>query len=233
MEKVWGIECWAQKSTRATWATNYWDILLPEWRNKSKTMLIELGRKSLHVNGTRGALFKITLWSHGYTFGGKRCSSWVCEKVEARTASVFKYYPNTRHTGTNGTSLNLRRSFSYDGIAEMAHFLFLSHVGRAALQRNTTSITINWFSVVHSDPMRAIRSGTKRTTEWCLSTSSRDRRYHDETHWGLYHQTRNASTRSALGRRVLISILTALIMKGRMRSDIWEATRSETFWNVT
>lgn len=34
-------------------------------------MLTQLGRESLHVNGTRGALFEITLWSHGYTFGGK------------------------------------------------------------------------------------------------------------------------------------------------------------------
>ncbi|KAE8553830.1 hypothetical protein EYB25_002368 [Talaromyces marneffei] len=31
----------------------------------------ELGCESLHIYGTRGALFKITLWSHGYTFVGK------------------------------------------------------------------------------------------------------------------------------------------------------------------
>ncbi|KAE8322891.1 hypothetical protein BDV39DRAFT_218158 [Aspergillus sergii] len=31
----------------------------------------QLGCESLHVHGTRGALFKITLWSHGYTFMGK------------------------------------------------------------------------------------------------------------------------------------------------------------------
>lgn len=30
-----------------------------------------LGCESLHVHGKRGALFKITLWSHGYTFVGK------------------------------------------------------------------------------------------------------------------------------------------------------------------
>lgn len=32
---------------------------------------LELGCESLHVYGTRGALFKVTLWPHGYTFVGK------------------------------------------------------------------------------------------------------------------------------------------------------------------
>lgn len=31
----------------------------------------QLGCESLHVHGSRGALFKITLWSYGYTFVGK------------------------------------------------------------------------------------------------------------------------------------------------------------------
>ncbi|KAL6239692.1 hypothetical protein BDW75DRAFT_198061 [Aspergillus navahoensis] len=31
----------------------------------------QLGCESLHIHGRRGALFKITLWPHGYTFVGK------------------------------------------------------------------------------------------------------------------------------------------------------------------
>lgn len=34
-------------------------------------MQIQLGSESRHINDTRGALFKITPWSHGYTFVAK------------------------------------------------------------------------------------------------------------------------------------------------------------------
>lgn len=31
----------------------------------------QLGCKSLHIHGTRGAFFEVILWPHGYTFVGK------------------------------------------------------------------------------------------------------------------------------------------------------------------
>jgi hypothetical protein len=125
----------------------------------------ELGCESLHIHGTRGALFKITLWSHGYTFVGKGVPAGFvgCAKREERMYSRLiaiqgKYVPVVLG------GLNIRRPFSYDGIAMMVHLTLMSYAGRALAGRHgfdrtqlvekaeTALRAIHSHGVLHSDP---------------------------------------------------------------------------------
>jgi hypothetical protein len=126
----------------------------------------QLGCESLHIHGTRGALFKVTLWSHGYTFVGKGVPVEFIE-CSRREASVY-----SRLTSIQGVSvpvllgsLDLRRPFSYDGIAHMVHFMFMSFVGRTLAKRHDIDQNhliqqageslhiIHQLGVLHSDPI--------------------------------------------------------------------------------
>jgi hypothetical protein len=126
----------------------------------------QLGCESLHIHGTRGALFKVTLWSHGYTFVGKGVPVEFIE-CSKREASIY-----SRLTVIQGRSvpvvlgnLNLRQPFSYDGIADMVRFIFMSFVGRTLakqheidqnqlIQQAEESLqTIHKLGVLHSDPI--------------------------------------------------------------------------------
>ncbi|OJD26199.1 hypothetical protein ACJ73_02430 [Blastomyces percursus] len=126
----------------------------------------KLGCESLHVHGSRGALFKITLWSHGYTFVGKGSP---IEFVDSLKNEEVVY---SRLTPIQGTfvpvllgSLRLHRPFSYDGIAEIVHLICMGFSGRTlarphALNRcqiirqaEMSLQAIHSLGVLHSDPI--------------------------------------------------------------------------------
>lgn len=126
----------------------------------------KLGCESLHVHGTRGALFKITLHSHGYTFVGKGVP---VEFVQRARHEELVY---SRLTPIQGTSvpiflggLPLRRPFSYDGIAEMVHLMCMGYAGKTLvrqrgldpdqmLQQAANSLqAVHALGVLHSDPI--------------------------------------------------------------------------------
>ncbi|KAJ5584704.1 uncharacterized protein N7459_004504 [Penicillium hispanicum] len=133
------------------------DILRPDTK---------LGCESLHVHGSRGALFKITLWSHGYTFMGKGSPM---DFVDGLKHEELVY---SRLTPIQGTfvpvllgSMRLRRPFSYDGIAEIVHLMCVGFAGRTLaqqhaldrcqmIQRAEISLqAIHSLGVLHSDPI--------------------------------------------------------------------------------
>ncbi|KAL3469056.1 hypothetical protein BJX99DRAFT_242176 [Aspergillus californicus] len=96
----------------------------------------QLGCESLHVHGSRGALFKITLWSHGYTFVGKGTP------IEFVAGSKHEELIYSHLAPIQGLfvpvllgSLRLRHPFSYDGIAEIVHLMFMSYVGKPLVNR--------------------------------------------------------------------------------------------------
>ncbi|KAH8428822.1 uncharacterized protein LDX57_006501 [Aspergillus melleus] len=96
----------------------------------------QIGCESLHVHGSRGALFKITLWSHGYTFVGKGTP------VEFVTGSKHEELIYSHLAPIQGLyvpvllgSLRLRHPFPYDGIAEIVHLMFMSYVGKPLANR--------------------------------------------------------------------------------------------------
>ncbi|KAL4887799.1 hypothetical protein BDV59DRAFT_211992 [Aspergillus ambiguus] len=126
----------------------------------------KLGCESLHIHGRHRALFKITLWSHGYTFVGKGAP---VEFVDRMKNEEFVY---SRLIPIQGTfvpvllsSLRLRRPFSYDGIVEMVHLMYIGFAGRTLarqhaldrqeiIQRAEISLqAIYNLGVLHSDPI--------------------------------------------------------------------------------
>lgn len=126
----------------------------------------KLGCESLHMHGCRGALFKITLLSHGYTFVGKGAPVEFGDRVKNEELVYSRLSP------LQGTfvpvllgSLRLRRPFSYDGIAEMAHLLCMGFAGRTLtrqhaldrreiIQRAEISLqAIHNLGVLHRDPI--------------------------------------------------------------------------------
>ncbi|KAL6232749.1 hypothetical protein BDW75DRAFT_246950 [Aspergillus navahoensis] len=97
----------------------------------------QLGCESLHVHGSRGPLFKITLWSHGYTFVAKGTP------VEFVAGLKHEELIYSHLTSIQGIyipvllgSLRLRHPFSYDGIAEIVHLMFMSYVGKSLANRH-------------------------------------------------------------------------------------------------
>uniref|UniRef100_A0A093ULW5 Putative cell division control protein 7 like 2 n=1 Tax=Talaromyces marneffei PM1 TaxID=1077442 RepID=A0A093ULW5_TALMA len=125
----------------------------------------ELGCESLHIHGTRGALFKITLWSHGYTFVGKGVpiDFIQCAKREETMYSHLRAIQGQFVPVVFG-GLNLRRPFSYDGIAEMVHLTLMSYAGRnltrhemdqtmLIAQAETSLRAVHNLGVLHSDPI--------------------------------------------------------------------------------
>ncbi|RAL00087.1 uncharacterized protein BO80DRAFT_435472 [Aspergillus ibericus CBS 121593] len=99
--------------------------------NDNQQLDTRLGCESLHVHGSRGALFKITLWSHGYTFVAKGTPvEFVTgleneELIYSRLSSI-----QGRYIPVLLGSLKLRHPFSYDGIAEIVHLMFMSYAGK-------------------------------------------------------------------------------------------------------
>jgi hypothetical protein len=126
----------------------------------------ELGCESLHVHGTRGALFKITLWSHGYTFVGKGFPIDFIECAEHEEA-MYSHLRTIqgKFVPVVFGGLNLRRPFSYDGIAMMVHLTLMSYAGRSLARQHendeaqliaeaeTSLRAIHNLGVLHSDPI--------------------------------------------------------------------------------
>ncbi|OJD13932.1 hypothetical protein AJ78_05669 [Emergomyces pasteurianus Ep9510] len=104
--------------------------------NNNLQLDTQLGCDSLHIHGSRGALFKITLWSHGYTFVGKGVPVEFVQgsKHEQRVYSHLAPIQGV-HVPVLLGSLELRRPFSYDGIAEIVHLMFMGYAGKTVAGR--------------------------------------------------------------------------------------------------
>ncbi|KAM3497832.1 hypothetical protein MY10362_008828 [Beauveria mimosiformis] len=91
----------------------------------------ELGIESLHVHGTRGALFRVTLLSHGYTLVGKGVPAEFVlgarheEAMYARLLAIQGTYVPVVLGGLPVPG------FWYDGIVPMQRFTLMSYVGRS------------------------------------------------------------------------------------------------------
>ncbi|KAK8142951.1 hypothetical protein G3M48_007920 [Beauveria asiatica] len=89
----------------------------------------QLGCKSLHTNGTRGALFKVTLFSHGYTFVGKGVPAEFVgdskheESIYAHLAEIQGLHVPVVLGGLDVPS------FYYDGIVQIVRIVLMSYAG--------------------------------------------------------------------------------------------------------
>jgi hypothetical protein len=126
----------------------------------------ELGCESLHMNGKRGALFKITLWSHGYTFVGKGVP---IDFIECAKREEMVYFHLRAIQGQFVPvvfgGLDLRQPLSYDGIVMMVHLTLMSYAGRnlarqhdideaqLIAQAETSLRAIHNLGVLHSEPI--------------------------------------------------------------------------------
>jgi serine/threonine protein kinase len=122
-------------------------------------------RITLHTWPTLGS-FKITLWSHGYTFVGKGVP---IDFIECATREEMMYSHLREIQGQFVPivlgGLNLRRPFSYDGIAMMVHLTLMSYAGRNLARQHeideaqliakaeTSLRAIHNLGVLHSDPI--------------------------------------------------------------------------------
>ncbi|OJD10750.1 hypothetical protein ACJ73_09708, partial [Blastomyces percursus] len=125
----------------------------------------DLGCDSLHVHGSRGAMFKITLWSHGYTFVGKGLPMAFVNSVRNEELVYSRLSPiQGRFVPVFLGNLLLRRRFSYDGIAEIAYLLCMGFAGRNLIyphgldrdhlvqQAKISLQAIHGLGVLHNDP---------------------------------------------------------------------------------
>ncbi|EED18091.1 hypothetical protein TSTA_118580 [Talaromyces stipitatus ATCC 10500] len=94
----------------------------------SNDLQLDMGIVSLHIHGIRDALFEVTLWPHGYTFVGKGVpvESVGCSKHEENVQGICV------RVLLGGFDL---RTFSYDGIADMIHMIFMSCTGLTLARR--------------------------------------------------------------------------------------------------
>ena len=127
---------------------------------------LDLGCESLHIHGTRGALFKVTLLSHGYTFVGKGVpiEFLECSKHEESVYSRLDQIQGEYVPVVLG-SLILSRAFSYDGIAQIVHMMFMGYAGRTLCKQHDIDQVrlvrqaekalhaIHQFGVLHNDPI--------------------------------------------------------------------------------
>ncbi|OQE15822.1 hypothetical protein PENFLA_c030G10051 [Penicillium flavigenum] len=127
---------------------------------------VEMGSESLHIHGTRGALFKVTLLSHGYTFVGKGVPIEFFEHIqhEERMYSRLRSLQEV-HVPVVLGGITLRRSISYDGIVDIVHFMLMGYAGRTLAKRHeiepdqlirlaeVSLHAIHGLGVLHSDPI--------------------------------------------------------------------------------
>lgn len=85
----------------------------------------------MHVHGTRGALFKVTLLSHGYTFVGKGAPIDFVEHAY-HEGCVYSHLRPIQgvHVPVLLGGLSLRQPFSYGGIAGIVHLMLMGYAGR-------------------------------------------------------------------------------------------------------
>ncbi|PLB38800.1 uncharacterized protein BDW47DRAFT_104322 [Aspergillus candidus] len=126
----------------------------------------QLGCESLHVHGTRGALFKITLWSHGYTFVGKGVPMEFVRDVKHEEL-IYSHLAPIQGVCVPALlgSLQLRRPFSYDGIADIVRLMLMGYAGGKPAWRHNTDRdrliqragdslqAIHDLGILHGDPI--------------------------------------------------------------------------------
>ncbi|KAJ5203252.1 hypothetical protein N7449_005331 [Penicillium cf. viridicatum] len=127
---------------------------------------LDIGCESLHIHGTRGGLFKVTLLSHGYTFVGKGAPIEFVEHAQHEECVYSRLRPiQGVHVPVLLGGLALRQPFSYDGIAEIVHLMLMGYAGGTLAKRH--EIDQNWLirraeislhdihglGVLHNDPI--------------------------------------------------------------------------------
>ena len=126
----------------------------------------QLGCESLHVHGTRGALFKVTLWSHGYTFVGKGVPIEFVRDVKHEEL-IYSHLAPVQGVCVPALlgGLQLRRPFSYDGIADIVRLMLIGYAGGKHARRHTVDRdrliqragdslqAIHDLGVLHGDPI--------------------------------------------------------------------------------
>ncbi|TWU70660.1 hypothetical protein ED733_000492 [Metarhizium rileyi] len=127
----------------------------------------QLGCESLHIHGTRGALFEVTLLSHGYRFVGKGVPSEFLatskheQSIYARLAAIQGI-----HVPVVLGGLDVPCSLYYDGIVQIVHLMLMSYTGQStakliaqwperrnqiAQKAETCLRAVHKFGVLHSD----------------------------------------------------------------------------------
>ncbi|CAI7673775.1 unnamed protein product [Penicillium palitans] len=127
---------------------------------------LDIGCESLHIHGTRGALFKVTLLSHEYTFVGKGAPIDFVEHAQHEECVYSRLRPiQGVHVPVLLGGLDLRQPFSYDGIAEIVHLMLMGYAGRTLAKRHeidrnwliqqaeTSLHAIHGLGVLHNDPI--------------------------------------------------------------------------------
>ncbi|WPG97263.1 Protein kinase-like domain protein [Acrodontium crateriforme] len=131
----------------------------------------QLGCESLHIHGLRGALFKVTLFSHGYTFLGKGVP-WEHVGIARYEESIYDLLVEIQgiHVPVLLGGIDVHGSLYYDGIVQIVHLMLMSYSGknidtamrelperRDQLIANAESSlrAIQRFGILHSDPIPA------------------------------------------------------------------------------
>lgn len=127
---------------------------------------LDIGCESLHIHGTRGALFKVTLLSHGYTFVRKGAPIDFVEHAQHEECVYSRLRPiQGVHVPIILGGLALRQPFSYNGIAEIVHLMLMGYAGRTLAKRHeidqnwliqqaeTSLHAIHGLGVLHNDPI--------------------------------------------------------------------------------
>ncbi|EFW18617.1 hypothetical protein D8B26_005366 [Coccidioides posadasii str. Silveira] len=89
------------------------------------------GCESLHIHGSRGALFEVVLIQYGYKLVGKGFPANFTQYLQQEEAVYKRLLPiQGRHVPVCLGVLDLsQRQLFYDGIARIPHLLLLSHAG--------------------------------------------------------------------------------------------------------
>jgi hypothetical protein len=102
--------------------------LLDQQLSKDPDPNKELRHESLYIHSTRKALFKITLWSHGYTFIGKDVPIDFIECAKQKEIIYSHLHAiQGQYIPIILGSLNLYQPFSYNSIAMMVRLTLMSY----------------------------------------------------------------------------------------------------------
>jgi hypothetical protein len=93
---------------------------------------VNAGCEALGVHGSRGALLKVTLSSHGYTVPAK-CTVAEFRNQLRHEAAVYRKLESIQgiHIPFYLGSIDMAHPFSYDGIAYLDHMMLLSPSGQS------------------------------------------------------------------------------------------------------
>ncbi|CDM36994.1 hypothetical protein DTO006G1_1951 [Penicillium roqueforti] len=127
---------------------------------------LEIGCDSLHIHGSRGALHKVTLLSHGYTFVGKGVPVEFVKYAQHEESVYSRLRPiQGVHVPVVLGGLPLRQPFSYDGIADIVHLTLMGYAGKTLAkphdvepdwlikEAEVSLHAIHALGVLHNDPI--------------------------------------------------------------------------------